>query len=210
MRIAPGAAGARNHTQCDSLLIGPECRRAPSRRGGAQRRRRRARSHHHAHLRGAHLLLPAARHRAAGNHLADRRRLLPGRARRAADGVRARGARCWRCRSKARSAEPRPKEPTHDTPKTHPAATARTACRRGRSPCAEVGHARRTTRRAAGADGRQRQRQEHAGHGARRAPALPRRRWQRAFAGQDLLASRPRRARAGLFVSFQAPPRFPA
>ncbi len=25
VRIAPGAAGARNHTQCDSLLIGPEC-----------------------------------------------------------------------------------------------------------------------------------------------------------------------------------------
>lgn len=25
MRVAPTAAGARNHTQCDSLLIGPRC-----------------------------------------------------------------------------------------------------------------------------------------------------------------------------------------
>jgi Fe-S cluster assembly protein SufB len=25
VRVAPGAAGARNHTQCDSLLIGPDC-----------------------------------------------------------------------------------------------------------------------------------------------------------------------------------------
>ncbi|MES2683533.1 MAG: SufD family Fe-S cluster assembly protein, partial [Pseudomonadota bacterium] len=25
VRVLPGAAGARNHTQCDSLLIGPRC-----------------------------------------------------------------------------------------------------------------------------------------------------------------------------------------
>jgi len=25
VRVGPGAAGARNHTQCDSLLVGPDC-----------------------------------------------------------------------------------------------------------------------------------------------------------------------------------------
>jgi Fe-S cluster assembly protein SufB len=93
VRVAPTAAGARNHTQCDSLLIGADCgaHTFPDRRRRARRRRGRARGHHHPHLRGAALLLPAARHRAGRGHGADRRRLLPGGAGGAADGVCARG-----------------------------------------------------------------------------------------------------------------------
>jgi Fe-S cluster assembly protein SufB len=65
VRVAPTAAGARNHTQCDSLLIGARLRRPhlPDPRRRARRRRGRARGHHHPHLRRAALLLPAARHR---------------------------------------------------------------------------------------------------------------------------------------------------
>jgi Fe-S cluster assembly protein SufB len=68
VRINPGAEGARNHTQCDSLLIGPDCGAHTFPYIDVARRGGRARGHHHAHLRGAPVLLPAARHRPAGGH----------------------------------------------------------------------------------------------------------------------------------------------
>ena len=89
-------AGGRGRAQPHAVRFAadrPALRRPhlPLRGHGTQRCRGRARGHHHPHLRRAPVLLRAAGHRPAGSHGADRRRLLPGGAGGAADGVRARG-----------------------------------------------------------------------------------------------------------------------
>ena len=93
VRIQPKAEGARNHTQCDSLLIGATVRRPhralhriPQPHGTG-----RARGDHVEDQRGPALLLPPARHRRGGRRGAHRQRLLPRGAAGAADGVRRRG-----------------------------------------------------------------------------------------------------------------------
>jgi Fe-S cluster assembly protein SufB len=60
VKVAAGADGARNHTQCDSLLIGKQLRRAhlPLHRGEEPDRDRRARSHHVEDQRRPAVLLP--------------------------------------------------------------------------------------------------------------------------------------------------------
>src|SRR5712671_4215974 len=76
VRVQPRAQGARNHTQCDSLLIGERC--------------------------GAHTVPyievrnPSARVEHRGCGLADRQRLLQGSPQGAADGIRGRGAEAAR------------------------------------------------------------------------------------------------------------------
>ena len=93
VKIAKGAVGARNYTQCDSLLIGDKC--------GAHTfpyievrhpLAGRARGDDLEDQRRPAVLLPPARHRAGGRGLDDRQRLLQGRLQEAADGVRGRGA----------------------------------------------------------------------------------------------------------------------
>ena len=88
------AAGARNFTNCDSLLIGDNCGahtvpyiEAKNPDGGV-----RARGDDLEDLRGQAVLLHAARPFAGGGGGADRQRLRPRRAAAAADGVRGRGA----------------------------------------------------------------------------------------------------------------------
>jgi Fe-S cluster assembly protein SufB len=92
VRINPGAEGARNHTQCDSLLIGPDC--------GAHTfpyidvARAVVVEHEATTTRISEERLFYCQQRGIDPQEAtapDRRRLLPGRARGAADGIRARG-----------------------------------------------------------------------------------------------------------------------
>src|SRR4029450_9469135 len=72
VKVLPGAEGARNYTQCDSMLIGG--------RSGANT---------FPYLEG---MKTTARHLAEGRGLAHHKRLLQGRVQRVADGVRRRGA----------------------------------------------------------------------------------------------------------------------
>jgi Fe-S cluster assembly protein SufB len=79
--ITPKAEGARNYTQCDSLLIGDRLRR-PHRslhRGPQPDRQVEHEATTSKHRRGPALLLPAARHQRGGRGVADRQRLLPRR-----------------------------------------------------------------------------------------------------------------------------------
>ncbi len=88
--VMPGATGARNFTQCDSLLIGGDC--------GAhtvpyiETKNPQAVVEHEAstskHQRGAAVLLPATRPLRRGRRQHDRQWLLPHRAARTAHGVR--------------------------------------------------------------------------------------------------------------------------
>ena len=98
VRILPKAAGARNYTQCDSLLIGDTCGahtvpyievRNPDGEG-------RARGDDLEDRRRPVVLLPAARPVGRGRGEPDRQRLLQGSAEGAADGVRRRGAEAAR------------------------------------------------------------------------------------------------------------------
>ena len=88
------ATGARNFTNCDSLLIGDRLRRAHRAlyRGEEFLRRVRARGDHLEDLRRHAVLLPAARHVGGGGDRARRQRLRQGRAAAVADGIRGRGA----------------------------------------------------------------------------------------------------------------------
>ena len=122
VKIMPTAAGARNFTQCDSLLIGKHCgaHTFPYVEVRNPTRHRRARGQHLAHQRGAAVLLPAARHRRRGCGQHDRQRLLPLGVQGAADGV---------C---GRSAEPAGREPGRSGGMSTPAIAAR-HCSRSRS-----------------------------------------------------------------------------
>ena len=80
VKIMKGAAGARNYSQCDSLLLGDKCGahtfpylevKNTSVAGGA-------RSLHFEDRRGPDFLLPPARHRNGGRGLDDRARILQG------------------------------------------------------------------------------------------------------------------------------------
>ena len=94
VKILPSAAGARNFTQCDSLLMGGEMRGAhlPVHGGQESDRDGRARGQHLEDRRGPAVLLPAARHLRGGCGQHDRQRLLQGGVQGAADGIRRRGA----------------------------------------------------------------------------------------------------------------------
>ena len=88
------ATGARNFTNCDSLLIGDTMRRAYRAlyRGEEFLDRVRARGDHLEDFRGDAVLLPPARAVGRGGDRACRQRLRQGRAAAAADGIRGRGA----------------------------------------------------------------------------------------------------------------------
>ena len=88
------ASGARNFTNCDSLLIGNQCgaHTVPYIESKNATRGVRARGDDVEDLRGPAVLLPAARPVGRGGDGADRQRLRQGRAAAAADGVRGRGA----------------------------------------------------------------------------------------------------------------------
>ena len=86
VKILRSATGARNHTRCDSLLIGSGLRRAhlPLRRGQERHRPGRARGIDLEDRRGPAVLLPPTRPHRGGRHLDDRQRVLPRGVRRAA------------------------------------------------------------------------------------------------------------------------------
>ena len=88
------ATGARNFTNCDSLLIGEHVRRPHGAlyRGEELLDRVRARGHDLEDFRGDAVLLPAARAVGGGGDRAGRQRLRQGRAAAIADGIRGRGA----------------------------------------------------------------------------------------------------------------------
>ena len=90
VRIAKKAAGARNYSQCDSLLIGDKCgaHTFPYLEIGNTTREGGARSVHVENRRGPDFLLPPARPLGRGRGQHHRQRLLQGRLPRAADGVR--------------------------------------------------------------------------------------------------------------------------
>ena len=88
------ATGARNFTNCDSLLIGDECgaHTVPYIEAKNASARVRARGDDLEDLRGPAVLLPAARPVGGGGGGADRQRLRARRAAATADGIRGRGA----------------------------------------------------------------------------------------------------------------------
>ena len=90
VKILKGATGARNYTQCDSLLLGDKCgaHTFPYIEVKNTTRAGRARSVHVEDRRGPDLLLQAARHLGGRCRPHDRQRLLQGGLPRAADGVR--------------------------------------------------------------------------------------------------------------------------
>ena len=94
VKILKGATGARNYSQCDSMLIGDRvrCAHLPVHRRAQQHGDHGARSVHVEDRRGPDLLLPAARPLGGGRGEHDRERLLQGSLPRAADGVRRRSA----------------------------------------------------------------------------------------------------------------------
>ena len=98
VKVRGSAEGARNFTQCDSLLIGETCgaHTVPYIEVGDPSAERGARGDHVQDQRGPALLLPAARARSGGGGLPDRQRILQGSAARVADGVRRRGAEAAR------------------------------------------------------------------------------------------------------------------
>ena len=92
VKITKARQGARNYTQCDSLLIGDKCgaHTVPVHRGAEPTRTCRARGHHLEDRRGPDLLLPAARACRPKTPFHDRQWLLQGGVQGAADGVRRR------------------------------------------------------------------------------------------------------------------------
>ena len=98
VRVLPGAANARNYTQCDSLLIGDKCgaHTVPYIESRNRSARSRARSDHLEDQRGPAVLLPPARAVGRGRGLPDRQRLLQGSAAGAAHGIRRRSAEARR------------------------------------------------------------------------------------------------------------------
>ena len=94
VKILKGATGARNYTQCDSLLIGDKCgaHTFPVHRSEEFHRAHGARSVHLEDRRRPDFLSAPARTEGRGRRLHDRQRLLQARVPRAADGVRGRSA----------------------------------------------------------------------------------------------------------------------
>ena len=92
VKILKGAAGARNYSQCDSLLIGDKCgaHTFPVHRSEEHLVPGGARGLHLQDRRGPDLLLPPARPVGRGRGIDDRQRLLQAGFPRAADGVRRR------------------------------------------------------------------------------------------------------------------------
>ena len=98
VKVSPKAAGARNYTQCDSLLIGDKCgaHTVPYIESRNRRRPGGARGDHFEDQRRAALLLPPAWHRGRGCGRTGGQRLLPRSAAAAPHGVRGRGAEAGR------------------------------------------------------------------------------------------------------------------
>ena len=104
VRVMPQADGARNHTQCDSLLIGKECGAHTFPVHGNQE------SVGQGGARGDDLedfgepvvLLPAARHLRRRCREHDRQRLLQGSFQGIADGIRGRGPGAAQCQPRRR------------------------------------------------------------------------------------------------------------
>ena len=94
VKVLKGATGARNFSQCDSMLLGDHCgaHTFPYIDVGQPDRHRRARGVDLEDRRGPDLLLPAARHLEGRRRSHDRQRLLQGGLPRASHGVRRRGA----------------------------------------------------------------------------------------------------------------------
>ena len=94
VKIQKSAANARNFSQCDSLLIGQQVRRAhlPVHRGEEHHGAGRARGHDLEDRRGPDFLLQPARHFDAGRREHDRQWVLQGSVQGAAHGVRGGGA----------------------------------------------------------------------------------------------------------------------
>ena len=106
VKIMPKAAGARNYTQCDSMLIGGKVgsEHISVHRGNEQHRPRRARGDDLKDQRGPVVLSAAARHLAGGCRVVDHQWILQGSVSRTADGIRGRGdeavgieagRKCW-------------------------------------------------------------------------------------------------------------------
>ena len=104
VRVMPQAHGARNHTQCDSLLIGKECGahtfpymeiKNPSAQG-------RTRSNDLEDFRRPAVLLPTARHLGRRRRQHDRQRLLQGSLQGTTDGICRRGAGAAQCQPRRR------------------------------------------------------------------------------------------------------------
>ena len=105
VHIGPKAPGARNHSRCDSLLLGDHCgaHTFPYLEVKNADRARRARGHHLEDRRGPALLLPPARPLGGGRRLDDRERLLQGGVPRASRwSSRWRRRTCSACPSKGR------------------------------------------------------------------------------------------------------------
>ena len=98
VEMRKSATGARNFSQCDSLLIGDQCgaHTFPYIEVKNTDRPGRARGHHLEDRRGPDLLLQSARHFEAGRGQPDRQRLLQRGVPRTADGIRRRGAEAAR------------------------------------------------------------------------------------------------------------------
>ena len=98
IKVMPKAEGARNYTQCDSLLIGKTCgaHTVPYIDVRNPDRAHRARGDDVEDQRRAVVLLPAARPDAGRSGVADRQRLLQGSPEGTADGIRGRGAEAAR------------------------------------------------------------------------------------------------------------------
>src|SRR5712672_3260388 len=87
VRVQPRAQGARNHTQCDSLLIGEQCGAHTVPYIEVRNPSARARGDDVEDQRGSAVLLPTARSRPRRRGITDRQRFLQGSAQRAADGI---------------------------------------------------------------------------------------------------------------------------
>ena len=93
VKVAPRADGARNYSQCDSMLIGDRCgaNTFPYIQVQQPQRPGRARGVDLEDRRRPDVLFRAARHRRRGSGVDDHQRLLQGRVPTIADGVRGRG-----------------------------------------------------------------------------------------------------------------------
>ena len=163
VKILKSADGARNYSQCDSLLLGRPLRRAhvSVHRGEECDGEGRARGVDVAHRRGPALLLPPARPVGGGRRVDDRQRLLQGSVQGAADGIRGRGAEA------ARREPGRQRRLGHER-ECNDAGSQQSARQRRRQadPARDRPHGER--RRGARDHGTERFGQEHARAGARR------------------------------------------
>ena len=220
VKVLPKAEGARNYTQCDSMLIGNRCGAHTFPYIDVQNSLlvHRARGLHVEDRRGPDLLPEAARPQHRERHLDDRERLLQGSVQGAADGVRGRGAEAagyqpGRQRRIAPEATCRPvRGAIHVNGQGATiAGNQRPPRQRGRQgdPQGHRPHGQR--RRGPRGHGPQRLGQEHAGPGAGRPPGLRGDRRLGHVPRARTCSSWSRRSgrRPGVFLAFQYPVEIP-